>query len=238
MSNIYLYLKTHNKTGLKYLGKTEKSDPYKYQGSGHYWQRHIQTHGYDVTTEILFETEDKEEFKKIAFEYSRKLNVVESPEFANLVHEVGDGGANNLNRELTIEWKSNIGSSVSETKTSKDWIENVLPTTIENYKKTVSDQTWKETVGKEKAKKQSKSISKTKSSKEWKEADNKTCEYCGLVTSSANYAKWHGDNCSSIKKREFVPYSGNVVCPHCGVKGHKSPAMSRWHFDNCKMKGK
>jgi len=49
---IYLYLKTHNKTGLKYLGKTIQN-PYKYQGSGEYWIPHIKKHGYDVTTKIL-----------------------------------------------------------------------------------------------------------------------------------------------------------------------------------------
>jgi hypothetical protein len=31
---IYLYKKTHNITGLKYLGKTAQSNPYKYPGSG------------------------------------------------------------------------------------------------------------------------------------------------------------------------------------------------------------
>lgn len=38
---IYLYLKTHNKTGLKYLGKTVSVDPHLYQGSGTIWRRHI-----------------------------------------------------------------------------------------------------------------------------------------------------------------------------------------------------
>lgn len=88
---IYLYLKTHNKTGLKYLGKTI-SDPYKYQGSGKVWKRHINKHGYDVTTTVLYQCEDKEEFKKFALEYSKKLNIVESKEFANIVPEAGDGG--------------------------------------------------------------------------------------------------------------------------------------------------
>ena len=37
---IYLYLKQHNITGLKYFGKTEQN-PYKYKGSGIYWLRHL-----------------------------------------------------------------------------------------------------------------------------------------------------------------------------------------------------
>jgi hypothetical protein len=88
---IYLYLKTHNITGLKYLGKTVQ-DPFKYCGSGKYWLRHIDKHSYDVTTEIIFQTDDKEEFKKVALEYSKKWNIVESKGFANLIPENGDGG--------------------------------------------------------------------------------------------------------------------------------------------------
>ena len=88
---IYLYKKTHNETGLQYLGKTIR-DPYKYPGSGLYWKRHIKEHGNDVTTEVLFQTEDKEEFKKVAIEYSNKLDIVKSKEWANFREETGHGG--------------------------------------------------------------------------------------------------------------------------------------------------
>lgn len=88
---IYLYLKTHNLTGLKYLGKTIK-DPYEYSGSGIVWTRHLKSHGNDVTTEILFATNNKKLFRKVALEYSEKLNIVESQEFANLTREEGQGG--------------------------------------------------------------------------------------------------------------------------------------------------
>lgn len=90
---IYLYVKTHNKTGLKYLGKTISNDPYSYQGSGTVWTRHIKKHGYDVTTEILLETDDPKELKEVGIYYSNLWNIVESKNFANLVPEMGDGGA-------------------------------------------------------------------------------------------------------------------------------------------------
>lgn len=35
---IYLYVKRHNATGLRYLGKTTAKDPYRYKGSGVEWQ--------------------------------------------------------------------------------------------------------------------------------------------------------------------------------------------------------
>ena len=88
---IYLYLKTHDVTGLKYLGKTEQ-DPYQYRGSGLHWVRHLKKHGNDVTTEVLFKTEDKAEFKKAALEYSYRWNIVESADFANMIPEEGHGG--------------------------------------------------------------------------------------------------------------------------------------------------
>ena len=53
---IYLYVKTHRKTGLKYLGKTTKKDPHAYHGSGADWKIHLKEHGYDYDTEIIRET--------------------------------------------------------------------------------------------------------------------------------------------------------------------------------------
>lgn len=95
----YLYVKTHNKTGLKYLGKTKSKNPHKYQGSGTRWVNHIKKHGYDVTTEIIKDCSSKEEVKKWGSHYSKLWDVVKSKEWANLREENGDGGdtSNTLN---------------------------------------------------------------------------------------------------------------------------------------------
>jgi hypothetical protein len=66
---IYLYVKTHNKTGLKYLGKTKK-DPFKYTGSGIYWKKHLLIHGNDVSTQVLMECKNNLEVKKWGEYYS------------------------------------------------------------------------------------------------------------------------------------------------------------------------
>jgi hypothetical protein len=87
-----IYIKTHQKTGLKYLGYT-KNDPFKYKGSGKYWKSHIDAHGYCVDTEILFQTQNKDDIKPIGVYYSNLWNIVESKEWANLKLEEGDGGA-------------------------------------------------------------------------------------------------------------------------------------------------
>jgi hypothetical protein len=87
----YLYLKTHNKTGLKYLGKTV-TDPYTYLGSGKRWRRHLAKHGNDITTEVLLETEDAQELATVGLYYSNLWNIVEDQGFANMRPETGDGG--------------------------------------------------------------------------------------------------------------------------------------------------
>ena len=89
---MYLYVKTHNKTGLKYLGKTEQKDPYNYHGSGKRWVNHLKKHGYDCTTEILLVTDNKNELQEKGIYYSNLWNIVESKEWANLVVEQGTGG--------------------------------------------------------------------------------------------------------------------------------------------------
>ena len=68
---IYLYLKTHNISGLKYLGQT-KNNPFKYNGSGVIWKKHLKKYGLDITTEILAECKTKEEIRDIGMYYSNK----------------------------------------------------------------------------------------------------------------------------------------------------------------------
>ncbi len=86
----YLYIKTHNVTKLKYLGMTIQN-PFTYYGSGKYWLRHLRIHGYDVTTEIIFKTENYEEFQEKCLYHSKLYDVVNSKEWANLIEETGIG---------------------------------------------------------------------------------------------------------------------------------------------------
>ena len=63
MSIYYLYKKTHRKTGLQYLGKTTRDNPYTYTGSGIDWVSHLLEHGRDINTEILLKTTSKEKLQ-------------------------------------------------------------------------------------------------------------------------------------------------------------------------------
>lgn len=88
----YLYIKTHQITGLKYFGKTT-NDPYRYYGSGIYWLRHLREHGYKIDTEVIGLFHNYNECKEFAINFSIKENIVESSNWANLRIENGlDGG--------------------------------------------------------------------------------------------------------------------------------------------------
>ena len=88
---IYLYVKTHRITGLKYLGQTIR-DPYSYKGSGIHWTRHIKKYGNEVDTTVIAECKDKVELKNLGIYYSKLWNVVSSPNWANCMPEEGSGG--------------------------------------------------------------------------------------------------------------------------------------------------
>ena len=91
----YLYVKTHNKTGLKYFGKTSKLDPVKYLGSGKDWSRHLREYGFDFSTEIIGFFTDEVECRKIARQFSIDNDIVKSDLWANLREETLGGGAIN-----------------------------------------------------------------------------------------------------------------------------------------------
>jgi hypothetical protein len=99
---IYLYVKTHNKTGLKYLGMTTSDDPHKYTGSGTYWLRHLAVHGKDYTTEILRECHSLDELRNWGLHYSQLWNVADSDEWANLKEEGGSYGRHSLETRAKI----------------------------------------------------------------------------------------------------------------------------------------
>ena len=97
-----LYLKKHLDTGLKYLGVTIQDDPHKYQGSGKHWKAHIAKHEYNVSTDVIFETEDHEVFKEWCAHVSAHLNVVENKEYANQIPETGDA-VNPIGQKVAAE---------------------------------------------------------------------------------------------------------------------------------------
>jgi len=122
----FLLIKTHTKTGLKYLcrhsGTRETCRTYK--GSGKYWRRHLKTHGNDHTTEIIFETDSMAEFAEKGLHYSTLYDIVASKEWANFCPEVGTGvGAGNLHplfgKPRTAEHRANQSKGQTGLKKSE-----------------------------------------------------------------------------------------------------------------------
>ena len=92
----FLLIKKHNETGLKYLCRhvtAYKNSCYTYLGSGVHWTRHLNKHGSDISTEILEECDTEEQSKERGLYWSKLFDVVKSKEWANLIPENGQGGA-------------------------------------------------------------------------------------------------------------------------------------------------
>lgn len=139
MKPIHLYVKTHNKTGLKYFGKTTQ-DPYNYKGSGVYWMRHLNVHGNDVSTYVVGSYTNEDECKLVATQFSTDNNITESTEWANLRDETLTGGFDHIHKKnlsseyMKKRWKdeeyrkqmikmSNSQWDEKSKKEAKDWME-------------------------------------------------------------------------------------------------------------------
>lgn len=174
---IYLYVKTHNKTGLKYLGRTIRSDPHQYPGSGMYWRRHLKQHGVDYSTEILRECETMEEVAQWGLYYSNLWNVVESDDWANLIPETGTGSG-----------RSADGYGYVVPETTRQRISNTM----------------KGRPAHNKGLKQPHKPHKPRASQErgpsplkGRIRPRRDCPHCGKSIDEANYHRYHGDKCKA-----------------------------------------
>lgn len=113
----YLLLKEHNNTGLKYLCKFTEGVkikcPFKYKGSGKYWKRHLNKHGNNINTNILYKGNSEQELSAHAILWSNVYDVVNNKEFANLIPENGfdGGGVKGSKRSAETRAKMRISST-------------------------------------------------------------------------------------------------------------------------------
>ena len=252
---IYLYVKTHRKTGLKYLGKTSAKNPHAYKGSGVYWRSHLSKHGNDVETTILKECQTNHEVTQWGLYYSNLWNVVSSDEWANLTEESGAGGNNGIvwTEKMRDEVRARNKGQISLNK-GKTYEELYGPEKaaekIEKYKDTWKEKslsklpkakpkklprgkdrigmTYDELYGKEKA-------NAIRAKQQRKLAGEKNPRYGKPGTFTG---KKHSNEAIAKMKQPTGPQKNPrqiLVCPHCGNASDASNAK-RWHFDRCKFK--
>lgn len=122
MTIYYIYIKTHNKTGLKYLGQT-KQEPNIYPGSGIDWTNHIRKYGNTVETQILLTTSNKEERNYWGRYYSNLWKITTAMDdygnkiWANRIIESGGGQGNKLSREERVKLgKKSVAKQIAENR--------------------------------------------------------------------------------------------------------------------------
>jgi hypothetical protein len=223
---IYLYVKTHNKTGLKYLGKTESRDPHAYKGSGKVWTDHCSKHGYDYSTEVIFQSNLIEEIREKGIYYSDLWNVVESKEWANLMREEGSGGAQ--------PWSKESRQKLSKTLKGR--------TPSEEHRRKLSEAN----KGKYWHSEETKRLAAEKASAKLK--GRKKPEGFGDKIRAANLGKVMSEESKEKMRNAWTPErieeqrqrtrerNANrpiLTCPHCGLAGKNPGNMRRYHFDNC-----
>ena len=199
----YLYIKQHFITGLKYFGKTTK-DPYKYNGSGKRWTRHIKKHGKEhIVTLWVSEPYTDTSITEFALKFSIDNDIVNSKEWANLIPENGLDGdiAGNLScnygRKHTKKFKS-----FCSTRITKVNIEKSKNRTHQWNKENMTEE------HKEKLR-----LSKLGNT-------NRK----GILHTEETKLK-----IGAARKGKSDPI---IICPHCNKSGGNRN-MKRYHFDNC-----
>jgi len=238
---IRLLIKTHNITGHKYFCKTIKENPYTYKGSGVEWKKHIKKYGYDVTTEIYYETENEcDELYNKAVEFSKENNIVESDKWANQVPETGCSFASGLpigykHTDSTLEkmresaLKRNPMSDKTKEKISNAHKGKQLSQEHKDkIKKRINELDYKTT---DEMKKYLSDIQKGKKLTEDHLENLRAAHSKRKGIKTGPMSDEHKKNLSESKKKKFV--KTEVQCPHCKLVGYISP-MKRYHFDNCK----
>ena len=225
---IYLYVKTHNKTGLKYLGKTTNKNPHTYPGSGKYWKLHLGIHGCNYSTEILRECQTKEEIAHWGKYYSELWNVANDPGWANLKPEEGDGGAQVWSNESKLKVSKKLkGRIISEEHRAK------ISTANKGKKDTRTPE-----VKLLAAKKASAKLKGKKKPQGFAEAVSKRMRGSKRNNTTKQKMKdaWSDERKQQQSERTRLQNLNRpvITCPHCG-KQSRSPIIKKYHFDNCKM---
>lgn len=106
----WLYIKRCSHCELLYFGKTIKTDPVRYSGSGVRWQRHLKKHNAVAVHVKARLFKDQSKCIRHALRFSKEHDIIDSPLWANCVAEDGiDGGVIGL--KLSKEARTKISAT-------------------------------------------------------------------------------------------------------------------------------
>lgn len=180
---IYLYIKQHSITGLKYFGKTTQKDPFKYLGSGSYWKNHIKKHGKEhIKTIEIFGFDDIDLCIDFALKFSKDNNIVASNQWANLCKENGIG--------FTLTELQKLKVSITS-KNRKPWNFG-----LSGYKRTPYGKQKNPNPNRNNPRYKARGKrGKHKNPRIGKPQPILVCPYCNLSGGSVNLKRYHFDNC-------------------------------------------
>lgn len=203
----WLYVKVHNTTGLKYLGKTTQ-DPYSYDGSGQHWKLHLKKHGRNVTTVWAHKYNSQDLLKEEALFFSRVYDVVNSKEWANKIVEDGATGGKTYDR--TPEHNAAMSAATKGKKKPigfGDTIRKIrkgkkMPAGFGELMSKILSGVSKPAGFGEKISKAVTGTTKSdqhklRLSESVKNVPKLKCLHCGSMSSPGNHKRWHGNNCRS-----------------------------------------
>ena len=189
MNIYYLYKKTHNKTGLNYLGYTTR-DPYKYKGSGIEWCKHLQENGNDIITVILAESSEKQAIQNLGRYYSELWDIVNSDTWANSMKETCGGPGGKIGIPRNNSTKEKISTQL---KGRQHTIEQNLAKSIRQKGKPKPKEWVDKMTGRKNPAISKKLFGKKKPIIE--------CPQCGVSGGVSPMRRWHFNNCKSLKHK-------------------------------------
>lgn len=242
MTIYYLYVKTHNKTGLKYLGQTSKLDPYRYTGSGKDWLIHIKKYGYDVSTEILYESSSKEEINEKGRYYSELWNVAKNDAWANKIPETGSGGylLGNLNPMKRPEIREKFRGDNHYTKKegymeTRGGPDHHMKTPKHRLSMTGINNPMSNPIIKQKHFERNREAQQLPETRK-KKSEITKARWENQIFKEKTSQKIKDGNTQEVRLKKSLALKGKpqkiITCPHCQKSGGNN--MKRFHFDNCK----
>ncbi len=236
---VELYVKEHNITGMKYLGKHDvgKQTVYDYSGSGIDWVPHLEQYGNDVTTHLVGKwNKNDPELKYVGLAISEMFDIVNSPEWANRKPENGHDGGFYFSPEDQSKY-SKLGAAAMLKKYPNG--------TMFGRKHSDKSKQLMREAAEQRGDDGVESMNTPKAKQKRVTTFKKIRHQKGSANSQFGTKVIHKEEKTiRIDKNKLShylnigwksgPYKKRIKCVHCGVICDNQNAK-RWHGDNCKL---